>query len=125
MTDSPDAPDPTVSAIVHLRPKPGLEKDPPTQDTVSDESIAKVKMFFTKAGFEVHAPFHASFSIGAKVSKFEQFFGDTLSIDENSFAMSVTTAAGGRELSLEVLPDGVKQSVASVAFMAPPEGLSF
>ncbi len=106
------AEDPVVSAVVTLRQD---EAGAPTQETT-----ARVKAWFGTAGFEVHAPFFASFSIGGRQSLFEQVFGDRLVVDQESLATSVTTADGGMDLSLAQLPDEVRAEVESVAFMPPP-----
>jgi hypothetical protein len=104
--------DPVVSAVVTL--KEG-DAGGPTQETT-----ARIKAWFGNRGFEVHAPFFASFSIGGRRSLFEEVFGDRLVVDQESLATSVTTADGGMELSLERLPDDVRSEVVSVAFMPPP-----
>ncbi len=104
--------DPVVSAVVTL--KEG-DAGGPTQETT-----ARIKGWFGNRGFEVHAPFFASFSIGGRRSLFEEVFGDTLVVDQESLATTVTTADGGMELSLAQLPDDVRSEVVSVAFMPPP-----
>jgi len=104
--------DPVVSAVVTL--KEG-DAGGPTQETT-----ARIKAWFGNRGFEVHAPFFASFSIGGRRSLFEEVFGDRLVVDQESLATSVTTADGGMDLSLEQLPDDIRSDVVSVAFMPPP-----
>lgn len=106
------AEDPVVSAVVTLRQD---EAGAPTQETT-----AQIKAWFGTAGFEVHAPFFASFSVGGRQSLFEQVFGDRLVVDQESLAASVTTADGGMDLSLAQLPEEVRTEVDSVAFMPPP-----
>ena len=105
--------DPVVSAVVTL--KEG-DAGGPTQET-----IARIKARFGAIGFEVHAPFFASFSIGGRQSLFEEVFGDKLVVDQESLATTVTTADGDRELSLAQLPEEVRDEVVSVAFMPPPD----
>lgn len=87
----------------------------------SGSATARAKGFFTRAGFEVHAPVGTSFSIAARRSHFEAFFGQSLVVDESQLGSPVTTAAGDRELPLGVLPDDVAHIVRSVAFLPPPE----
>lgn len=104
--------DPVVSAVVTL--KEGDAGGP------SQETTARIKAWFGNRGFEVHAPFFASFSIGGRQSLFEEVFGDRLVVDQESLATSVTTAEGGMDLSMAQLPDEVRGEVVSVAFMPPP-----
>ena len=104
--------DPVVSAVVTL--KEG-DTGGPTQETT-----ARIKAWFGTAGFEVHAPFFASFSIGGRQSLFEEVFGTKLVVDTESLAATVTTADGGSDLSLAQLPEEVRAEVVSVAFMPPP-----
>ncbi|MGH3849534.1 MAG: hypothetical protein ACRDRT_07520, partial [Pseudonocardiaceae bacterium] len=100
--------DPTVSAVVSLSSTPDVP------------GMGRIKTEFSKLGFEVHAPFHASFSIGGRRSLFEKVFASTLIIDETQLPSSVTNGDGGSELPLEPLPDEIQAQVTSVAFMAPP-----
>ncbi len=98
---------------------------PEDPDSVSvpgqGSAVAKAKGYFTKAGFEVHAPVADSFSIGAPQSKFEEFFGQRLSVDQEQLFGSVTTADGEDRLPLEALPDEVRGMVESISFPPPPE----
>ncbi|MGH9184037.1 MAG: hypothetical protein ACRDZ9_09595 [Acidimicrobiales bacterium] len=107
--------DVVVSAVVSLHPsaQPGGGR--------LDLAVAAVKAHFTSAGFEVHAPFARNFSIAARPAVFEEVFGDRLVIEERGLARSVTTEGGGRELPLEALPEKVRGTVESVAFVPPPE----
>lgn len=82
-------------------------------------AIARAKAYFTKAGFEVHAPLGATFSIGNRKSRFETFFGKSLVIDEERLGGPVTTTDGERELPLEPLPDEMREMVESVALPPP------
>ena len=82
-------------------------------------AIARAKAYFTKAGFEVHAPLGATFSIGNRKSRFETFFGQPLVIDENRLGGPVTTEAGSRELPLEPLPDEIREMIETIALPAP------
>ena len=104
--------DPVVSAVVTLKQD---DAGAPTQETT-----ARIKAWFGTAGFEVHAPFFASFSIGGRQSLFEEVFGDRLMVDTESLAATVTTADGSSELRLAQLPEEVRADVVSVAFMPPP-----
>ncbi len=84
-------------------------------------AVAKAKGYFTKAGFEVHAPVGASFSIGGRRSHFEEFFGQPLRVDEERPFSPVTTADGGDQLPLDPLPDDVRAMVGSISFPPPPD----
>lgn len=100
--------DPTVSAVVSLKATPDVP------------GMGRIKTEFSKLGFEVHAPFQASFSIGGRRSLFEKVFVSTLIIDQTSLPSSVTNGDGGSELPLEPLPGEIQAQVTSVAFMPPP-----
>jgi len=112
--------EPWVSAVVEII-------RPPIQ-TLSDGTVADhtmritsmVKQHFTTSGFEVHAPFASSFSIAAKESVFEKFFGQKLVIDQEQLLGTVTTEAGGLELPMDMLPDDVAPHVKSISFIPPP-----
>lgn len=114
-----DQADPTVSAVVELASEderaaagvPGLH---------DNQATAQLKANITKAGFEVHAPFQTSFSIGAKKSLFEEFFGQKLEIDEGLLGIVTIAEDGSQELSLDTVPDDVKPYVRSVKFVSPP-----
>lgn len=84
-------------------------------------AIARTKAYFTKAGFEVHAPVGDSFSIGAPQSHFEDFFGQRLTVDQERLFGSVTTVDGEDHLPLEALPEEVRAMVESISFPPPPE----
>lgn len=81
-------------------------------------AIARAKAYFTKAGFEVHAPLGATFSIGNRKSRFETFFGQPLVIDENRLGGPVTTEAGARDLPLEPLPEEIREMVETITLPA-------
>lgn len=82
-------------------------------------AIARSKAYFTKAGFEVHAPLGATFSIGNRKSRFETFFGIPLLIDENRLGGPVTTEDGARELPLEPLPEEIREMVETITLPVP------
>lgn len=84
-------------------------------------AVAKAKGYFTKAGFEVHAPVGDTFSIGAPQSHFEEFFGQRLSVDQERLFGSVTTGDGEDHLPLESLPEEVRAMVESISFPPPPD----
>ena len=114
-----EEPDPTVSAVVELR---SPEEMP---ETASDpdahlRAVSKLKAHLTSAGFEVHAPFHTSFSIGAKQSHFESHFGTKITVEEG-LSTSVTLEDGGTELSLDPIPEDDVGIVKRIYFMAPPD----
>jgi hypothetical protein len=110
--------DPTVSAVVELAG--GEEREAAGAPGLHDnQATAQLKTHLTKAGFEVHAPFRTSFSIGAKQSLFESYFGRKLTVEEGLMAV-VTLEGGGRDLPLEALPDDVRPLVRAISFVAPP-----
>jgi hypothetical protein len=84
-------------------------------------AIARSKAYFTKAGFEVHAPLGAIFSIGNRKSRFETFFGETLVIDEERLGGPVTTESGSSELPLDPLPEEIREMVESIVLPSPPD----
>lgn len=84
-------------------------------------AIARTKAYFTKAGFEVHAPLGALFSIGNRKSRFETFFGQPLVIDEDRLGGPVTMEGGGRDLPLEPLPDEIREMVEAITLPSPPD----
>lgn len=84
-------------------------------------AIARTKAYFTKAGFEVHAPLGVLFSIGNRKSRFETFFGRTLVIDEERLGGPVTTEDGGRQLPLEPLPEEIRDLVEEITLPDPPD----
>lgn len=110
--------EPFLSADVAIRPtvSEAGDESPPNQET-----LAKVKAHFTSSGFEVHAPFWSRFSIAGRRSFFEQFFGTRLVVDEEALIQTVTTETGERELPVVVLPPEVRQHVASISFIPPPD----
>lgn len=91
----------------------------PPDESVPSEAVVldRVKIFFTRNGFEVHAPLRMTFSIGGALSKFAMF-GDEIVVDHETFPASVTVQGGGTELSLQTLPDDIRNVVASIHF--PP-----
>ncbi len=143
----PFAPDPLISAVVEMHPEVaegGLAVDnpggvvaqaaavlegaavegsgPPAAAGPEQESgVAKVKGYFSRAGFEVHAPIGTTFSIAAPRSQFEEFFGQRLMVDDEHFFSPVTTAEGADELTLEPLPEDIRALVRAVSFPPPPE----
>lgn len=114
-----DAPDPTVSAVVQMTN--AEERAAAGAPVLHDnQATAQVKGWFTKAGFEVHAPFQTSFSIGGKQSLFEETFKTHLVIDEGLTA-SVTLEGGERDLDINHLPDDVRELIKSISFIPPPD----
>ena len=114
-----DRANPTVSAVVQMADAGAREAAgaPPLHD---NQATAQTKAFLTKAGFEVHAPFQTSFSIGAAKSLFEEFFGRTLVVEEGLIT-SVTVDGGGLDLPVDALPDEVRPLVRSISFIPPPD----
>ena len=84
-------------------------------------AMAKVKRYFEKARFDIHAPIGMTFSIAARRSFFEQFFGASLVVDEERFFAPVTTADGGDQLPTAALPDEIRDLVRSISLPPPPE----
>jgi hypothetical protein len=114
-----DAPDPTVSAVVQMTNNEE-RKAAGAPELHDNQATAQVKGWFTKAGFEVHAPFISSFSIGAKRSLFEETFGTHLVIEEG-LTSSVTLEGGGRDLDVERLPEEIRQLIKTISFIPPPD----
>lgn len=112
--------DPTVSAVVELYP-PAEFLESESDAGAYQRETAKVKAHFTASGFEVHAPFTSNFSIGAKVSQFEAYFGKGVKLEDDGLFTSVTVEGGGRELDLDALPEDARAIVKSVFFMPPPD----
>lgn len=83
--------------------------------------VDRVKVFFTRSGFEVHAPFRSQFSIAARKSEFEEFFDVEIVVDEETLLSGVTVKGGGRELPVDVLPSGIRGIVKAISFPPPPE----
>ncbi len=84
-------------------------------------AIARTKAYFTKAGFEVHAPLGTLFSIGNRKSRFETFFGQALVVDEERLGGPVTTEDGGRQLPLAPLPEEIQALVEDITLPVPPD----
>ncbi len=125
-----DANDPTVSAVVTILPKEKRTTSTPESGIPLSEDLRAIglaKSRFTSAGFEVHAPFTGKFSIGAKRSVFEEFFGEPVVVDDSGFGRKATNKDGGYDLPLANMPDDLKGLVASVEFTPPPtfEGFNF
>ena len=108
-----------VDLGVEAAPGSGEPTDVPVPG--SGHAMARVKGYFEKAGFEVHAPIGTTFSIAARRSYFEQFFGSRLIVDEEHFFAPVTTAGGGDQLAVDVLPGEIRDLVQSVSLPPPPE----
>lgn len=87
----------------------------------SANAAARVRGYFTSAGFEVHAPFGSKFSIGAGRSRFESFFGVQLVIDEERIGAPMTTESGSSDIPLKELPDEVQRLVEAISLPAPPD----
>ena len=87
----------------------------------SASSTARVRGYFTNAGFEVHAPFGETFSIGAGRSRFESFFAVRLVVDEERLGAPMTTKQGGQDLPLVGLPEEIQRLVTSISLPRPPE----
>jgi len=86
-----------------------------------ESAMTQVKRYFEKAKFDIHAPIGMTFSIAARRSFFEQFFGQRLVIDEEQFFVPVTTEDGGDQLPVEGLPAEIRALVKSISLPPPPE----
>ena len=115
-----DESDPTISAVVELHP-PGDLPDALGAPDEYQRQTAMLKAHLTAAGFEVHAPFASSFSIGAKISQFVDYFGDPVKMEDDGVFTSITVEGGGRELNLEPVPEEGRQMVKAIHFMPPPD----
>ena len=125
-----DASDPTLSAVVKILPKEKRTTNTPESGIPLSEDLRAIglaKSRLTSAGFEVHAPFTGTFSIGAKRSVFEDFFGVPVVVDDSGFGRKVTIKDGGYELPLSAMPDDLQGLVESIEFTPPPDfkGFSF
>lgn len=123
-----DPEDPTVSAVVTVFSREERASEAPESGIPLSEdlrAIGLVKSRFTSAGFEVHAPFTGMFSIGGKRSLFEQFFGESIVVDDTQLIRTVKTTSGSLDLPIEKLPEELHGLVKSVAFPPPPEFAGF
>ena len=84
---------------------------------VAVAQVARIKQFFANAGFEVHAPVGGSFSIGGKKSHFERFFETDLEVDEDQLGCPVSLSTGGRQLTVETLPEEFRALVQEISFV--------
>ncbi len=109
---------PQVPEGVHIAPAPG-EAPREVKVPVAAAQMARAKQYFTSSGFEVHAPVGSTFSIGARQSAFERFFGVTLHVDADQLGSPVEVEGGGRELSLEPLSEEVRGVVRQISFPPP------
>ena len=105
---------------VHIAPAPG-EATREVKVPVAVAQVARTKQFFANAGFEVHAPVGSMFSIGAKKSLFERFFGVSLTVDENQLGNPVSVEGADRDLGLEPLPEEIQRIVGRISFLAAPD----
>ena len=119
-----DANDPTLSAVVTILPKDKRTTNTPESGIPLSEDLRAIglaKSRFTSAGFEVHAPFTGKFSIGAKKSVFEEFFGEPVLVDDSNLIRKITNKDGGYELPLKNMPGDLQGLVGSVEFTPPPD----
>jgi hypothetical protein len=112
-----------LSATVLLRPAAGgtvgeAATAATVEQTLPDPDAAtRAERFFRDAGFEVVAPFGASFSIVGPKAQFERIFGTPL-VESGG---GVRTADGTLELPLEPLPPDVAGLLQAVTFTPPPD----
>ena len=119
-----DPSDPTISAVVTILPKDKRSTDTPESGVPLSEDLRAIglaKSRLTSAGFEVHAPFTGKFSIGAKRTLFEEYFGEKVVVDDTQLIRSVTVESGGYALPLDNLPNELQGLIGSVEFMPPPD----
>jgi hypothetical protein len=127
MADQPR--DPTISALVVLRPASGRTLD--GQEAITAESVAEfepdaaasaqTEAYFRKRGFEVDQPVGISFSITGPRSLFESTFGEQIVTEQSGGVLSsARPASGGLELPVEHLPAAVVRAVQAVTFTPPP-----
>lgn len=115
----------TLSAQVLLRPASGREVAGDTVITTetleqylpSPEVAERVRVRYSRAGFEVGPVVGNSFSITAPASKFEQ----ALHTKVREAGKGAVEFAGGPELSPEALPRELAEDVATVTFTPPPD----
>lgn len=109
---------PTVSAVVEMAS--AEEREAAGAPGLHDnQATATAKTHLTKAGFEVHAPFATTFSIGGTQTLFEDYFGTKLTVDEGLIS-EVSLETGGRDLPVDALPDDVRPLIRGISFLSPP-----
>lgn len=87
----------------------------------SGGAVARAKGYFTRAGFEVHAPLGNLFSIGANQAHFEKVFERRLAVDEDRLGSPVTVEGAGQELPLTSLPEEIRETIESIVLPSPPD----
>ena len=114
-----DRSNPTLSAVVQLADatERGAAGAPDLHD---NQAMSQTKARLTKDGFEVHAPFQSSFSIGASKSMFEEYFDRKLVVDDGLIT-TVTIDGGGLELPKDAFPEEIRPLIRSVSFIPPPD----
>ena len=114
-----DRTNPTLSAVVQMASSAEREAAG-AADLHDNQATSQTKGRLTKDGFEVHAPFQSSFSIGASRSMFEEYFDRKLVVDEGLIT-TVTVDGGGLELPIDAFPEDIRPLIRSVSFVPPPD----
>jgi hypothetical protein len=121
--------DPTISALVVLRPGSGRELTGATAITAANladylpdpDDVKLVRDAFARAGFKVGDPVGIAFSVDAPRSRFERFFATTVGPAEEGGFGAFEGGTGQRELPLSALPPPVRERVVAATFEPPAE----
>lgn len=122
------APDPSLSAQVVLRPRGGDRGSPITVETLADHApdpraAETVATHFRDAGFEVGELVAISFAITAPRTRFETVFGVHVDVEQDAGGQVVDARPDGAgwELPLSQLPGHVTEHLRAVTFTPPPD----
>jgi hypothetical protein len=121
--------DPTISALVVLRPGSGRELTGATAITAANLAeylpdpgdLELVREAFARAGFEVGNPVGIAFSVEGPRSSFERYFATTVGPATEGGFGAFEGGTGQRELPLSALPPPVRERVVAVTFEPPAE----
>jgi hypothetical protein len=118
--------DPTLSALVVLRPAGGELEGAITSERAAElhpdaTAAAAVERYFRERGLDVAPRVALSFSITGPQSLFETVFGTRLTVEGEGTATTARTASGGVELPLGSLPADIAGAVQAVTFTLPPD----
>jgi hypothetical protein len=113
-----------ISAQVILKPKAGMT---PAAESITADNLesfmpdanlaATTRAHFESLGFEVGELVANSFSITAPRKTFEQHFHAKIEVTEQHAALK----NGTLELPIDSLPKGVRATITTVSFSAPPD----
>jgi hypothetical protein len=106
-----------------VRPEVPITSENIAEYTPSPQDVAAARDVFRAAGFEVGEMVGISFTITAPLTRFEQYFGTRLRIDQRGAVALVGADApvGGLELPLDRLPATLTDRVIAVTFSPPAE----